>query len=67
MIGRPRLWQRHCSGCGVLDGTTAAIAAEHDAEARLAAEAWACPSCGSGDYIAARKMEDGDLEPQEAR
>jgi len=51
----------------VLDGTTAAIAAEHDAEARLAAEAWACPSCGSGDYIAARKMEDGDLEPQEAR
>lgn len=61
MTDRARLWRRHCSGCGQLDGSTATIVPEDDAEARLAAEPWACPSCGGTRYVAARREEEGDL------
>jgi hypothetical protein len=62
MADRAKLWQRVCTACGMLDGSYALIAVEDGAEARLAAEPWACPTCGVEDYLAARRMEDGDLD-----
>ena len=57
-----RIWRRVCAARGQLDERTATVAPANEGEARLAAEPWRCPSCGSSEYTAGHRMSDEDLE-----
>lgn len=60
---RPRIWRRLCASCHMLDTSYAAIATEEAGEAALSDD-WCCPSCGSTEALAARPLEDTDLDEQ---
>lgn len=61
MADRVKLWRRLCTQCQMLDTSYAAIADEADGEAALS-DPWTCPSCGCTESLAARPMEDADLD-----
>lgn len=61
MPDRAKLWKRLCACCHMLDTSYAAIATEANGEAALA-DPWSCPHCGSTEAIAARPLEDADLD-----
>lgn len=62
MTATRHAYGRWCARCHQLDPASWMLATDADAEDVLAAQSWQCSSCGGEAWLAARRLEDADLD-----